>query len=77
MERCEVSSWRKVSKEDEDKRYLTIFKTNLYDMQEANGVYGVLTDHLEFLKEEADFSDRQNIELNWMLRRRYSWSPVC
>ena len=46
LEICSVKTWRKVGREDEEKRYLTVFQTNLYDLQEANGVYEVLTDHL-------------------------------
>ena len=72
LKTCPDFPWRQTTSDNQ--RHQRIFSTNLFNMQEANGIFGEIKSKQPEIYEKIDLPSRKLIELDWMIRRRYHWS---
>ena len=75
LKACPDFPWRHTN--SDKLRHQKIFSTNLFNMQEANGIFGEIRSKQPEIYEKIDLPSRKLIELDWMIRRRYRWSLEC
>jgi len=74
---CPAYPWRHPEDNLDDDKFNFFGVATLFEMQEANGVNEVMREILPLGKQQQLFAAKQNIDLQIMLRRRYSWDIAC
>jgi hypothetical protein len=63
-----------------DTRYSTIGYTSLFELQQSNGIYEKMAEKFPQYMADDDLSNiaiRSALQMQVMIRKRYSWSSVC
>ena len=73
---CPKYAWRSQDS-NSNNRLQSVFSTNLYDLQESNGIFAAIQESQPEIFEKLDVSPRKEIQLDWTTRRRYEWNIEC